>query len=88
VMHQPFALQARANARCYQQIDDALFKNTGADALFDIFPAARFDDDGFDSLQVEKMREKKSGRARSHNSDLRAQIPPPEVLATPKLRAV
>ena len=57
VMGEAFALEALADARFDEQIDRALFEQARADALFDVFPAARFDDDGFDSLQVEQVGE-------------------------------
>ena len=55
VMREAFALQALADARFDQQIDRALLEQARADALLDVFSAARFEDDGFDSLQVEQM---------------------------------
>jgi hypothetical protein len=88
VMDQPFALEARADPRFHQQIDGALFEHPGADTLFDVFPAVRFKNDGFDSLEVKKMGEKKTRRACSDNSNLRAQVPPPAVSAGFKLEAV
>ena len=54
-MGEAFALQALAHPGLNQQIDRALFQQSGAHAFLDIFSAARFDDDGFNALQVEKM---------------------------------
>ncbi len=67
-------MQALADARFDQQIDRALFKQARAHALFDIFPAARFENDGFDSLQVKQMSEHQSRRTCPDNADLRAHV--------------
>ncbi len=67
-------MQALADARFDEQIDGALFEQSRANSLLDVFPAARFDDDGFDSLQVEQMGEHQSRRARPDNADLRAHV--------------
>jgi hypothetical protein len=88
VMDQRFALEARSEARGDEQIDGALFEHSRAHALFDIFAAVALDDHGFDALQVEKMGEQESRRARSHDSNLRAQRAPPEVSAALELSAV
>jgi hypothetical protein len=73
VMSKAFALQALADACFDQQIDRALFQKACADALFDIFSAARFDHDGFDSLQVEQVREHQPCGTRADDADLSAQ---------------
>jgi hypothetical protein len=57
VMSEAFALKSIADSRFNEQIDRTMFEQARADALFDIFPAARFDDDGFDPLQVEQVGE-------------------------------
>ena len=72
-MDEPFPLQALPDARFGQYIHSALLQHACPDALFDVFSAASFDNDGFDSLQVEEMREQQSCRPRSDNSDLSAQ---------------
>jgi hypothetical protein len=72
VVGERFALKALADARFDEQVDRALFQQARADALFDVFPAARFDNDGFDSLQVEQVGEHQSRRTRPDNADLRA----------------
>ena len=69
-VNQAFALQARAHAGLLQQVDGALLEDAGADALLDIFLGAGFKDDGFDSLEMKKMREGESCRACSDDSDL------------------
>ena len=50
VMGETFALEALADARFDKQIDCALFEEARADTFFDVFPAARFEDDRFDPL--------------------------------------
>jgi hypothetical protein len=53
VMSESFALEPLPDTRFDQQVDRALFQQARSDALFNIFSAARFDDDGFDSLKME-----------------------------------
>ena len=72
VMGERFALEALADARFNEQINRALFEQARANALFDVFPAARFKNNGFDPLQVEQMGEHKSRRTCPDNADLRA----------------
>jgi hypothetical protein len=49
-----------------------MFDQTGAYAIFDVIASAIFDDDRFDTLQVQKPRQHKSSGPCSNNSDLRA----------------
>src|SRR6266581_4044475 len=72
-MDEPFALQALPDANFDQHIHRALLEHACADALFDVFPAARFDNDGFDPLQMEEVRKEQSRRPGSDDSDLCAQ---------------
>src|SRR5881392_3470042 len=72
VMRQTFALQARTDAGLHQQVDGALLQNAGANTRLDVLSGADFQNNGFDSLQLEKMGERQTGGTRSDNSDLRA----------------
>jgi hypothetical protein len=72
VMGKGFALETLPDAGFNQEVYCALFEQASADALFNIFSAARFDNDGFDSLQVQKMSEDQSCGARPDDADLRA----------------
>src|SRR5437762_4651308 len=72
VMCQALALQTRANAGLHQQVDGALLQNAGANTRLDVVSGADFQNNGFDSLQLEKMGERQTGGTRSDNADLRA----------------
>jgi hypothetical protein len=73
VMDEPFALQAIPDACFDQQIHRALLEHARPDALFDVFPGASFDNDGFDPLQVEEVRKQQSRGTGSDDSNLCAQ---------------
>jgi hypothetical protein len=85
-MDKRFALQALPNASFEQHIHCALLENARPDALFDVWPAAGFNNDGFDPLQVQEMRKQQSCRPGSDNSDLRAQDRPSQWLVGTKSR--
>jgi hypothetical protein len=72
VVHQPFALQSIADAGFFQQVHGALFQNTGADALLHILAAAIFEDDGFDAVEVQQVRENQTRWPGSDDANLRA----------------
>ena len=57
VVDESFPLQALADAASSQQIDGALLQHTGAQGGLDLGPAARFEDYGFDSREVQQVRE-------------------------------
>jgi hypothetical protein len=69
-VHKTFSSQAIADAGLSEQVDGPLFENTGADALFGVFAAATFEDDGFNSLQVEQVRKRQSGGACTNDAYL------------------
>jgi hypothetical protein len=48
MMNEPFAFQALSDARFDEHVHRALLEHACPDAHFDIFPAANFDNDGFD----------------------------------------
>jgi hypothetical protein len=73
VMDETFALQAFPDTCFDQHIHRALLEHACPDALFDVFPAASFDNDRFDSLQVEEMRKQQSRGPGSDDSNLCAQ---------------
>jgi hypothetical protein len=73
VMDEPFSLQTFSNTCFDHHIHRALLEHACTDAVFDVMPAADFDDDGFDSQQVQQVRKQQSRRAGSDDSDLRAQ---------------
>jgi hypothetical protein len=72
VMGEAFALETLADSRFDEQIDRAMLKQTRADSLLDVFSAARFKNDGLDSLQAEQMGEDQPRWTCTDNSDLRA----------------
>ena len=70
VVDEPFPLQALADAASSQQIDGALLQHTGAQGGFDLGSAARFEDYGFDSREVQQVREHQPRGARADDADL------------------
>jgi len=74
VMRERLTLQAFAHARFDEHFDRAVFEQARAHALFNIFTAARFDDDGIDPLQVEQVSEHQSCRPCPDDADLRAHV--------------
>jgi hypothetical protein len=69
-MHEPLPHHARAYARFVQQIHRALFENPCAHPFLDVLPAARFQHNRLDSLQMQKVREHQTGRPSPDNSYL------------------
>ena len=72
MVDQAFALQPLTDAGLGEQIDRSLFEQTRAHALLAILPAARFDHDGLNSLEMQEVRQNQSRGPRSYDSDLRA----------------
>ena len=54
---QALLLHALAQARSVQQVDAALLQYPSPDPIFDVAPAAAFEDDGFDVAQMQQMGE-------------------------------
>ena len=73
LVHETLRAHALAQAGLVEEIDRALFEHAGADAAFAIRAAARLDDDRFDAVPREQMRQQKPGRAGAHDPDLRPQ---------------
>ena len=78
VVGQPFALHALADAGLDQQIARPLLDQAGADAALDIVAAAVLDDDGFDALEMQKMREHEAGGPGADNPDLCTHVKFPD----------
>lgn len=55
MVNEALTLQSIADAHFSQQIDSSLFEDAGADSFFDVFSAARLDDDRLDTPQVQQM---------------------------------
>ncbi len=72
VVTETLALQPAAYTHLNQQVGGALFEQARAHTILTILPAAGFHHDGFNTLQVQQMREHQSGGSGSDNSDLRA----------------
>ena len=72
VVHQAFALQAFAHAGFFQQVYRALFENTGAHALLHVLAAAIFENDGFDAVEMQQMREHQACGPGADDANLRA----------------
>ena len=87
-MSEAFALKALADTRFDEQIDRAMLEQAGANALFDVFPAARFDHHAFNALQVQKVSEHESRWTRTDNADLRAHFFPLAATVAQPLLAV
>jgi hypothetical protein len=74
VMSKAFALETLSHTRFDEQIDGALFEQASADSLLDVFPGSRFENDGFDPLQVQQVGEHESRRTCADDADLRAHF--------------
>jgi hypothetical protein len=70
VMHESLPHHSCTHARFVQQIHRALFENPRAHAFLYVPPAARFQHDRFDSLQMQEMRKHQPGRPSPDNSYL------------------
>jgi len=70
VVHQAFALQARADTGLDQQVGRVMLKNAGANALLDVLSRVGFENDGIDALQMKKMGKSESGGPCSDDSNL------------------
>jgi hypothetical protein len=70
VVHHTFAFHPFAHSRFREQVNRTLFQNAGAHPFLNILPAAIFDHDRFNSLQVEKVGEHEASRSRAYDSDL------------------
>src|SRR5579872_5791751 len=70
VVPQALAHQALAYAGFDHEVDRGLLEHAGAHAAFNVFAAARLQDDGFDSLEMQEMREHQAGWAGSDDADL------------------
>jgi hypothetical protein len=73
-MHQSLAHHARANACFLESIDSSMLEDAGAYAFFNVLAAPRLQHNGFDPLQMQKVREKEPGRPCSDNANLRPHI--------------
>src|SRR5688572_17178383 len=71
-MEQAFALQALAHAGVDQQLTRPMLDQAGADPALDVVAAAVLQDDRFDTLKVQEMRQHQPGGACTNNSDLRS----------------
>ena len=74
VMDEPFALHSLANAHFDKQISRVLFEEAGANALLTILAAARLEDDGIDTFEIQQVAEHEPGGTSSHNADLTAHM--------------
>src|SRR5580693_7195075 len=73
-MYETFFLQPFTDAGFDHQVHGALLQHSRAHPFFHILPASILNDDRFDSLQMQKMREHQPGGSGAHNSHLRAQF--------------
>src|SRR5262249_62070935 len=71
-MQHALALHAAADADVDEEVGGPMLDQASAYAVFDVVATAVFDDDRFDTLQVQKPRQHEPGGACSNNSDLRA----------------
>ena len=70
VMHQAFAVHALADTGLAQQVDHALFQDTGANALLDVVRRLAFDDHVADASVVQKLAEQQARGAGANNGNL------------------
>jgi hypothetical protein len=70
VVDQALARQSIAETGFDEQIDRALLEDTRADPMLDVLPAASFNNDRFDPLEVQEMRQQQSGGPGADDPDL------------------
>jgi hypothetical protein len=75
LVHDPLALQARADTGVAQQVDRPLLEHAGADAVLDVVAAPTLEDDAVDPGELEQPRERQACRAGADDPDLRSQTP-------------
>ena len=73
IVPQPFAREPFADANLVHQIDRALLEHARANPLDHVLPAALFEDDGVDALEMQQLPEHQSGGARADDADLGAR---------------
>jgi hypothetical protein len=73
-MNEAFAPQTISRADFAEQIDRALLEYTGANTLLAILPAARFQDDGLDAVEVKELGKDKAGGPGADDSNLCAHL--------------
>ena len=62
-----------AHTHCDQHIDCALLEDTCPHPVDDVLTAAVLDDHGIDAIEMQQVREQKTGGAGADDSDLRVQ---------------
>ncbi len=69
VMHQPFAMGARAGANLIEQRNGAFLEQAGADAAKHILARLAFENDVVDAVTVQQLAEQQSRRPRANDCD-------------------
>ena len=72
VMHQAFAVHARADAGLVQEIDGHLLDHAGADAAEHVLRRLPFQDDVVDAVLVQELAEQQARRTGADDGDLSA----------------
>jgi len=72
IVDQAFALHPLTHSDLCEQVNRALFQYPSADAFLNVLPAAIFDHDRVNSLQMKKVGKHQTGRSSAHDSDLSA----------------
>ena len=70
----PFAVEALAYARVPQHLHAHVFQHAGADPLLAVSAGLRFENNGTDSIEMQKMRKHQTCRACAYNSNLRVKV--------------
>jgi hypothetical protein len=70
-MAQARFLKPGADTHCHQQIDGALFENSGPNTVNHVLAAAILDDDRVDAVDVQQVPEQEPGRTGTDDSNLR-----------------
>src|SRR5581483_10763217 len=70
IMHKTFALHALADTHLGEEVDGVLFQDPGAHTFFDVMTAAVFQNDRFDAVQMQEMRQHQACGPGAYNSDL------------------
>ena len=77
LVHQTLALQAVAHAGAHEQIDRAVLEHAGSDTLLDVLARSTLEDDGFDPLLGQQVRQHQARGAGADDANLRTHRRPP-----------
>src|SRR5207245_9343755 len=74
VVSEAFLPRRPASTERVHQVDTALLEHARLDDGLDVVATALFDNDRFDTLEVQDVRQQQSGRAGADDADLRSDL--------------